>query len=197
MSTQIQDGTGFGYRVKVTDGNKLLTQSISETQADHHSEVGRRFNLNTGDIQLTSASASAVFYFKNNEDRDFHVTVVVFNIGTSTGGTGDSVMDIIKNPTTGTIVSNALAIAVNSNFNFGSALDLTASVYKGAEGYTLTDGSVFTTTRSASNGRIALTLGEIVMPKGSSIGIKYTPQTSNTSQRCQFAISGFLQTLAT
>lgn len=197
MSMQIQDGTGSGYRAQVTDGNKLLTQSVTESQADHHSEVGKRFNINTGDITLTgNATTSAVLYFKNNEDQDFHVTIVVFNLGNSTGGTGDTLIELIKNPTAGTIVSNAVAVSVNSNFNFGSALDLSATAYKGAEGYTLTDGTVFASTRSASNGRIALTLGDIIIPKGSSIGIKYTTQASNSSQKCQFAISGFLQTLA-
>lgn len=197
MSTQLQDGTGFGYRAKVSDGNRLLTQSISETQADHHSEIGKRFNINTGDITLTgNATTSGVLYFKNNEEEDFHVTVAVFNLGNSTSGTGDSLIEIIKNPTTGTLISNAVAVSVNSNFNFGSASDLAATAYKGAEGYTITDGSVFASTRSSANGRIALTLGDIIIPKGSSLGIKYTTQTSNSSQKVQFAISGFLQTLA-
>jgi len=94
------------------------------------------------------------------------------------------------------LISNAVAVSVNSNFNFGSASDLSATAYKGAEGYTITDGSVFASTRSSANGRIALTLGDIVIPKGSSLGIKYTTQASNSSQKVQFAISGFLQTLA-
>ncbi len=197
MSMQLQDGTGFGYRAKVTEGNKLLTQAVTETQSDHHSEIGKRFNINTGDITLTgNATASGVLYFKNNEDEDFHITVVVYNLGNSTSGTGDSLIEIIKNPTAGTLISNAVAVSVNSNFNFGSALDLSATAYKGAEGYTITDGSVFTTTRSSANGRIALTLGDIIIPKGSSLGIRYTTQTSNSSQKVQFAVSGFLQTLA-
>jgi hypothetical protein len=198
MSQQIQDGTGAGYRAKVTEGNRIFTQTISESQADHHSELGDRFNINTGDITLTgNATTSAVLYFKNNEDEDFHITVVVFNLGNSTGGTGDTLIELIRNPSAGTIVSNAVAVSVDSNFNFGSAIDLSATAYKGAEGYTLTDGTVFATTRSASNGRIVLTLGEIVLPKGSSFGIKYTTQASNSSQKVQFAISGFKQTLDT
>lgn len=196
MSIQIQDGTGSGYRAQVTSENKLQAQAIVETQADHHSERGKRFNINTGDITLTgNATTSAVFYFKNNEDEDFHITTVIYNLGTSTGGSGDSVIEIIRNPTAGTLVSNALAVAIDSNFNFGSAVDLSATAYKGAEGYTLTDGTTFASTRASSGGRIALTIGEIIIPKGSSFGIKYTTQASNTSQKCQFAVSGFLQTL--
>lgn len=191
----IQDGTGTGSRAKVTDDNKLTTQSIMEVQADHHSELGDRFNINTGDITLTSAAASGVLYFKNNEDEDFHITIVVYNLGTSTGGSGDSLIEIIRNPSTGTLISGASAVAVNSNFNFGSADTLDCIAYKGATGNTITDGTVFGTTRSSSNGRIALTLGTIVLPKGSSLGVRYTPQTGNTSQTCQFAISGFVQTL--
>lgn len=196
MSLQLQDGTGSGYRAKISDDNRLLTQAITETASDHHSELGKRFNLNTGDITLTSANASGVLYFKNNDTENFHATVIVFNLGASTSGTGDMLIEIIKNPTTGTLISNATAVTTNSNFHFGSAVTLTGLAYKGVEGATISDGSVFASTRAASNGRIVLTLGEIIIPKGSSIGIRYTPQASNTSQKCQFAISGFLQTLA-
>ena len=196
MSTQIQDGTGKGYRTAVTENNRLLTQAITETQSNHHGEIGKSFAINTGDITLTgNATTSGVLYFKNDEDADFHITVLVYNLGTSTGGTGDCVVEVVRNPTTGTLISNAVAVASSSNFNFGSALDLAASAYKGAEGNTITNGSTFISTRLVGSGRTALTIGDIIIPKGAAMGIKYTTATSNSSQKVQFGLSGFLQTL--
>lgn len=195
MSTMIKDGSGKGFSAKVNATNRLHVASINDVLADAHSVLGERYNINTGDITLTSANKSACLYFKNNEDEDFHITIEVFNLGNTTGGSGDSVIEIIRNPTTGTIVSGASAVAINSNFNFGSNNTLTCLAYKGAEANTITDGTTFTSTRASSVGRIALSLGTVVIPKGSSIGVNITPPASNTSMKVQVAISGFRKIL--
>lgn len=57
---------------------------------------------------------------------------------------------------------------------------------QGIVGLSDADG-ITVSTRSASNtGRIFLSGLDIVLRKGTSIGIDYTPPTSNTSQTCQF-----------
>ena len=54
-------------------------------------------------------------------------------------------MTIIKNPSTGTLISGASAVAINSNINFGSSNTLSSITYKGAEGSTVTDGADYVT----------------------------------------------------
>ena len=71
---------------------------------------------------------------------------------------------------------------------------MTSLCYKGAtsEGV-FTDGVITIPTRSASNtGRIVMSLGAIILPKGASLGIDYTPPTSNSSQIVQFAAAVYI-----
>lgn len=196
----IKDGTGSGLTTKVTSSNRLLVDSTSEDIADHAADSGDKFNVNTGDITLTSAAKTSVLYVKNNSDDIMVVTGLIYNLGNSTGGSGDCLIEVIRNPTAGGIVTNANNTAIGTgteaNFNFGSAKTLTANTYKGATGETaFTDGNTFITTRLAtSSGRTLVALGAVQLPKGSSIGINYTPQTGNTSQKCQFAITVYMKT---
>ena len=48
---------------------------------------------------------------------------------------------MLRNPTAGTIVSGASAVAMNANRNFGSANTATAAIYSGKVGGTLTGGT--------------------------------------------------------
>ena len=76
--------------------------------------------------------------------------------------------------------------------NYSSTNIMTGLFYKGATGETALGGSdgVAISTRSAANtGRIFISLGAMTLPKGTALGIDYTPATSNTSQICQFAIA--------
>ena len=111
-------------------------------------------------------------------------------------------LDVIRNPTAGDIVTNANSTQVGStvaaNQNFGSNKSISINSYKGASGETaFTDGDVTVSTRSASStGRIFISLGAIVIPKGSSVGINYTPPVGNTSQTLQIAAACYLDTAA-
>jgi len=193
MSEQILDGTGTGKKAKVDENNRLHTFSIVEDLSIEAAKNGRNYNINTGAISLTSANESAVMYLKNNEDFDFAIEDIIVILGTSTGGTGDLTVEIVKNPTTGTIVSGASVADVISNRNFGSSRELTADVYKGAEGNTITNGSAFAdTTRSSAGTVIHFDADVEILPKGTSIGVNITPQPSNTSMSVKVAIIGYL-----
>lgn len=196
MSIKIESGGGNGrYEAKVDSSNRLSVASLTSAQADLHSVLGNRYNFNTSNIILTSANASGIMYLKNNENEDFHITAIVFNFGPSTGGSGSIKVEVIKNPTTGTLISGASAVPIASNFNFGNSNTLSALAYKGAEANTITDGTNFLESLVAPTNRVALALGDIILTKGNSIAIKITPQTSNTSMTLNCAISGFRQTL--
>ena len=196
MSITIKDGTGSGRVAKVTSENRVETASITQADKDHAADLEDKYNINTGDITLTDANETTVLYIKNNETNDLVITALIYNLGATTSGTGDVKIDVIRNPTAGDIVTDAVTSGVIiSNQNFGSSNTLTADVYKGdTADAVVTDGAVSISTRSASNtGRIVVSLGALVIPKGSSLAINYTPPTSNTSQITQWAAACFVK----
>lgn len=192
MAIYIGDGLGSGRLVGVDSSNRILAASITEDIASHVAEYGGRYNLNTGTITLTSASASAVMYFKNNEDYDYSINSFIFYFGASTGGTGLSTIDIYADATGGTIISGAVDGAMKFNMNMGTARELQADFYKGAEGNTLTGGiHAFSGYQAPGNARI-LSVGQLLVPKGESLGAIITPPTGNTSMNVQVIISGYV-----
>ena len=179
------------------DANQHLhTEAVTRAEKDQAALKGWRFNINTGDITVTNATETSMIYVKNTGDDDLVVDSLIYNLGATTSGTGDVKIEVVRNPTAGGIITNANDVAVgpgvSANQNFGSTNTMTGLFYKGATGETLLSGGdgVTISTRSASNtGRIVISLGAMTMPKGTAIGINYTPPTSNTSQVVQFAIA--------
>jgi len=182
-----------GNKAKVDEKGRLKTFAISEGYSIEAAELGESFNINSGTVTLTgNATTSAVAYFKNEEDKDFVIENVLTVIGGSTGGTGNYTVRVIKNPTTGTIVSGAVGFDTVVNRNFGSARGLGALSYKGAEGNTITDGVTFANTIRTSASVIEFDADVIVLPKNSSIGIEVTTQAGNSSMDVTVALVGFL-----
>ncbi len=185
----IEDGTGTGNNTRVDKNNRAHVRSVTTSENESANKAGRAYNINTGAITLTSGSESAIMYVKNNESTDLHVTSIAVGLGPSTGGDSSEIptITVVRNPTAGTVVSDASAVSINSNRNYGSSDTLTADAYKGAEGKTLTNGTDHLLFFQAANGRLFATIDEVI-PKGSSIGIKVDPQASNTSMKCYAAL---------
>jgi hypothetical protein len=190
----IENGGGAPQAwAKVDTNNRLHVLSVSEGFNIEAALLGDNFNINSGTVNLTSSNKSAVFHFRNNETKPFVIEAVLAIIGSSTGGSGDFEVEIIQNPTTGTIVDNALAAQTVVNRNFGkTSSTLDADVYKGAEGYTATNGELFADTTRTGAGVIEFDADVMVLPKGSSMGICVTPQTGNTSMNVKIAVVGYL-----
>ena len=195
MGFQIQDGTGTNYKLKVDEKNRIRTFSVTEDESANASIEGDSYNANTGVITLTTSNKSAVFYIKNNGDDDLIIDTLFYLIGNSTGGTGDVLITVLRNPTTGTIIDNAVDMEMAGvNRNFGSSKTLTADFYKGDEGNTFTNGvKVIESIFNQSPTRSALSVGALVIPKGSSIGVDITPATGNTNLDVEFAASIYLR----
>jgi len=180
MSITIKNGTN-GNIASVNAKGRLLTNTIQISDNTAKAQDGDAYLTNSGDITLTTDSESAVFYVKNNEDRDMIITQVAIGIGFSTGGTPTefAIANVLRNPTEGTIISDASS-ALTGNRNFSSNNTLTANIFKGAEGKTLTGGTIL-----LPNKGIAPSLGILTTPlvlgKGSAIGITITPPAGNTS----------------
>ena len=190
MSEQIIDGTGTGAKARVDSANRLHTHSVNEDLIEYAASQGDSYNVNTGTINLTSANESALLYFKNNGDNDLHIASIGYLIGNSTGGTGDLQTVVTKNPTTGTIINGASDVGINTNKNAGSSKIMVVDAFKGAEANTFTNGSDFYySLLSGSAKSYVIATGTVVLPKGSSIGVSVTPQTSNTSMDIQIFMS--------
>jgi len=195
MSDYIQDGTGAGYRAKVDSDNHLHTRSVNESGGTDAAIAGNLFNVNTETINLTSANASSLLYMKNTDTVPWVVNRVFYNAGPSTGGTGDFLAEVVANPTTGTLISGGSATTPH-NLNFGSSQELTGTVLKGAEGSTITDGTVRVSTIIPVSGtRVLISFDSIVLEVGSSIAVRVTPQTSNTSMDIQVGFNLYRYTV--
>ena len=198
----LKNGT-TGDIAKVDKNFRVHTATIQESQTDHASDSGieQKYNINTGDITLTNATLTSVLYLKNTGLNDIVVTALVYNLGASTSGSGDGKITVVRNPDAGDIISNTNNVetgaGAESNSNFKSTNIMTGLFYKGATGETALSGGqgAYLNTRLPSPlGRIVIQLGAIHIPTGSSMGINYTPQTSNSSQICQFAVACYVKT---
>ena len=185
MSDFIQDGTGTGNRAEVDVKNRLHTFAVSESGATEASIDGGLYNLNTENIELTSATSSALLYMKNIDTVPWVMTRVFYNAGPSTGGSGDFLAEVIANPTTGTLIS-AASETTPHNLNFGSSKTLTSLAYKGVQGSTITDGTVrISTIIPAAGTRVLIGFDSVILEPGSSFAVRITPQTGNTSMNIQ------------
>jgi hypothetical protein len=141
--TIIRDAS-TGTSARVDENNNLHVFAVTESEVENANAKGCALNINTGLIALTGTGDSAIVYFKNDESVDYVITGLVVGVGIRSATTTDyPLVTIVKDPTAGTIISNATAVDMKSNSNFGSsnAFASTTLAYKGVDGATLTDGS--------------------------------------------------------
>ncbi len=181
MATIIQDGTGTGDRLRITPFNRMLAQSVVITEEDDAISRGDGYQIASGPVTFTGANQTAVLYTKNDDDRDFVLDRAVLILGSAVGATAtaDWTVQVLRNPTGGTIIDNAVAAGI-SNSNHGSANIPTGLNYKGVESDTFTDGTGAPQPIKQSIDRIILPLGRR-LPKGTSIGFRVTPPAGTTS----------------
>lgn len=175
----LKDGTGTGTLARVDPNNRLDVHSTSRGEALGVALKGQAYNINTGVISLTSANSSACLYFKNTNTVPYLLEAIAVGVGTRPSPTEFAIVKLIRNPTTGTIIDTGTAVDMNQNRNFGSNFTATATVYKGAEGHTFTNGddvAIF----YQGDGRLFASIN-FVIPQGSSLGIEIDPNDSTGS----------------
>jgi hypothetical protein len=187
-------GAGGNIGMHVDQNEQAHVYAVTEAESLRATEKGNSYNINTGLIGLTSATESAVLYFKNDEapvngESNIVIDGVIIGIDDEGTTTGMSTATILRNPTAGTIVSGASAVDANANRNFGSSntLSSTSLAYKGAEGNTFTDGTDFGILLQQPGTRVHYPL-DIDLPKGSSIGIKLDTDTSGGTTNIYVAL---------
>lgn len=186
----IRDAETNRSAVTGADGHlHTAARTIAIDAAEAHE--GNSFNFNTGTITLTNAAtANGMAYIKNTTTAEVWVITAMFYLfGNSTSGTGDALMEVLRNPSTGTLIDTTPVTQAPVNRDFSSAKTLSGDFFKaGASGDTLTDGDVVIESLfSNPTGRQTLGVGAIVIKPGNSIGWRYTTQTSNSSQGVQVA----------
>lgn len=181
-----------GNTVKVDNNSRLHTEAVTSSSNLHAAENGNAYNINTGLISLTTSTDSGVLYFKNGEELDFHIQAVA--VGVNTLGTNDdsTKIRIVRNPTTGTLISDATAVDINENRNFGSTNTLGDSLaYKGAEGKTVTDGDDIIIFYMGAGSRLFAAI-DLVLPKNSSMAVVMDTATSAGTTSIYAALVGNL-----
>ena len=186
----IKDGTGTGNQQRVDSNNRSHVFSVELSENQQATFLGDNYNCNTGEITLTSANESAVFYIKNTSATDMVIDRLAPSTMATTGGTGNERVKvrIYRNPTGGDIITNAVDADMVANKNFGSNETIDALVYKGAEGNTQTGGDLAYIIY-VSNGGSAVVGVDLVLPRGTSMCVTMEPTTGNTSQTVYFATS--------
>lgn len=175
---------------------------MNVTEVVHASEQGGAVNINTGYIPLASptliGTENAILYFVNNEQRDFVVEAVALGndggavANAATTFTGRPYIELVRNPTGGTIVSGAVDVDYNENRDFGSSRVLAATVYKGAAGNTLTGGDVIALLQASSIGRDFFTIN-FVVPQGSALGLRWYGAITAGTANIYAALIGYLR----
>lgn len=182
MGFEITDGTGKGNSAGVDRTNRLLVRNVSETIFQNAAEEGEAFFIGTPIITATTAGESALIYIKNNEDNQL-VLGSFFLIAEATASGSPNMFRInwYRNPTS---ISSGTAIPA-LNQNFGSSNTLDADIEYGAEGSTVTGGSL-AATLSFPIGQFNQLDANLVLEKGSSLAITVTPPAGNTNMPVQF-----------
>ena len=185
----IEDGKGTGYKVRVDANNRMHVEAVSGSEGLHSAEVGDAYNINTGGI--TFSAAGTMVYLKNNEDKDLVLSAIAVGVGTAdTSDIGEITVE--RDITAGDLISDATAVDMNKNRNFGSSKTLTADVYKGKSGGTSTGGDDTILFYHGPNGRLFTTI-DLIIPKGSNIAITYDPKLSSGTVKAYCAIICYLK----
>ena len=191
---RLQDGTGSSREAGVNEEFRLLTDSVSTDVIKSAVKGGRGYNINTGNVTLTTAGESAVAYLKNNGSSPLYIASFVLLVGNVTGTlTGDASYRIVSNADGGTIINTATPMSIPAeNKLLAGGLPLQADLYKGTEGATLTGGVDLYLNLAKSLGTTSLT-GDIgyvaVLPRNATLGVLVTPQTGTTNVTLQVAFS--------
>ena len=182
MGFNIEDGTGKGYVAGVSSGNRLLASSISETIFQYSAEEGDAYFLGTPLVTLTTAGENAVFFLENNEDEKIIIENFFTTATTTTGGSPSMYgLNFYKNPTAMSVATSSAAL----NQNFGSSNTLDATLQYGASGSAFTGGTL-AATLYVPVGQFNEIPANLVLEKGSSVGVSITPPAGNTSMPVQF-----------
>lgn len=193
----IQGADNPGYSAHVDRQGRLETHSTSRSEETVAAIDEEAFNLNTDNttpLTLTSATETPLFYFKNvGEEKKIIISRLFLYTGASTGGSGPAFSRVVYNPTGGSLLTNTAINITNFNAGSGNEIDIDATV--GGTGITVTGGTshirtLFPTVPITS---IIQFDPPMVLPRGASMALLFTPPAGNTSLRIMAGINLYLE----
>ena len=182
-----------GDLAAVDSTGRLHIHSVTESEAQHASELGDSYILHTDIIELTTNVTSAVFYFKNNEQQDMIINTTAFTVGIEATRIESPIVSASKNVTGGTIIDDAVPMPVVQNINFSSPKFIDSSLaFIGGDGKTATGGvHLGESFVAAGVGGLNQTNG--TLSKGSSLVLFFNPNSTGGTTRISITISAFLK----
>lgn len=187
----IEDGTGTGNRLRITPSNRVKTVAIEQTLEINATSLGNSFYLNSGIISGLTSGDAGVVYIKNLDDKTLFLDSMAFGVGPQAtappNGGPNITITLIKNPTTGTVISDANTDGViKANRNFGSTITFDGTVYgASADGKTFTDGTSIAQFYTTGASRLFANIN-MSLPKNKSIGVIVNPVGSTITAYCSF-----------
>lgn len=176
---ELHDGTGSGKAVKVSEDHRLHTISLIEYPIEAFSHNGDVYSVASDFVSLTNiATYTGLLYIaKSTTDRVIHFE----SIRTSSSQTTQ--WQMIKNPTTGTLISGGTVInPVTLNFSSGKTSIGTVKVTTAGAGLTITDGTLVGQWRTGVDGlHVALLQGSLILGAGNSMALTCLPFTNPTT----------------
>lgn len=196
MEINLKGGTGNNKPAGVTSDNRLQVASRTETEELHETDLGNSYNLNSGELNFTGTTESGMLYIKNTGADPIIVPAFIWLLGTTNGTFGEWRLRVYRNPTTGTLISDASALTpINKNFGSNKLLSDQATIYK-ASGYgkTVTDGDVAIFTMVSSSGRFVVSVA-VELPTGGSLAMTVEAPGSTTDADVAVAIAPYVKTV--
>lgn len=189
---RMRDGKGTGRSAVLDDQGRQVTLSVTRSEIADAIDNGKGWNIGTGYLTLTTAFASDLLYLANTGEDNLIIDLYIVLTKTSTDGAGGRVdVEILRNPSGGTVVSDAVPVTP-VNMNFGLLTPPPALIYSGGEGKTLTGHTH--TLRSKFTDDSRLLLGIITeLPPGASVGVRVTPPTGNSSMDVEAVLEMYVE----
>lgn len=191
---QLQGGNNPKNTASVDSEGRVGTSAVVVTEQQAAAVKGNTYNLNTGELTLTTDDETPVFLLENTgESRVVKVSRVFITALASTGGAGAFRVNIYYGATAGTIL--AAPVLPLYNFNTTSAQTLMANVRLGGTGVTFTPKGSPAPIRSlypAAGVRSLTEFDHIVLPQGGAVLLTVTPPAGNTSMTVEAGLNAFL-----
>ena len=190
MAEQLLDGTGSGNKAKIGADKRLQVRAITEDEVIHNAELGNAYNINTGLISVTGDST--LVYLKNNSDDNYILTDIAIGAFDGLTHTDFPYITLVRNPTGGDLISDATAVDMNENRNFGSSKTANVDAYKGKVGGTITGGSDIAILQTNKTGRSFFGI-DFLLPKGGAVAVKLTANASSGTANYYCALIGYFK----
>lgn len=180
----IRNGNNKGVYAIVGDDGRLLVDAVQRSEHLDAADDQRAFYYSTGLISFNTGF-SAIAWLKNLNESNLHIYSI-----RSCNLNADAQWQFTKNPTAGTIVSGA-SLGESENSDFGSPSTPESTFYKGADGNTITDGTVFATHINGPGHSEMIAGGVIKLRQNNSFGIEVNPDTASTI--CCVTVLGYFE----